>query len=136
MGIWKSKGYSKETDIGNKLSLFAESKLSLFKLLSNKFSSIESMDFIWARIFFAYGQRQRKQSLIPYVYSKISQDATLKLKTPYEGSDFIHVYDIAEALMALITTKKANYLQRKNEAAQIAGKINIILKNSHVKEII
>jgi len=56
------------------------------------------IDFVWLRIFFAFGPGQRKQALIPTLYDAFKNGRRPEIKNPQHAQDFIYVTDVAEAL--------------------------------------
>ncbi len=59
--------------------------------------------FLWARLFFVYGPRQRQNALIPSIVRSLGKGNPAKLKTPEAQNDFVYVGDGATALMLLAT---------------------------------
>lgn len=64
-------------------------------------AQLPQVRLVWSRIFYAYGARQRPQSLIPYCVRTLTAGAPLTLKTPQQMQDFIYLADLARALYAL-----------------------------------
>lgn len=54
--------------------------------------------FYWLRLFFVYGPRQRRTSLIPYLLETIHQGQLPIIRTPKNRQDFIFVEDAARAI--------------------------------------
>src|SRR3989338_1975081 len=63
-----------------------------------------SLAFAWARIFFAYGPRQRSNALIPSMVRSIQKGESVQLTKPQAQNDFIYIEDVAHALALLATT--------------------------------
>ena len=59
------------------------------------------MEHRWARIFYAYGPRQRKESLIPLSIDSIKNGRTPQLRDTRSAIDLIHVDDVAHAIATL-----------------------------------
>jgi UDP-glucose 4-epimerase len=66
-------------------------------------SALESADleYRWGRIFFAYGGGQRAQALIPTCRAAFAAGRVPDIRQPRLAQDFIHVDDVAAALLAL-----------------------------------
>jgi len=60
-----------------------------------------SLTFVWARIYFAYGPRQRSEALIPSMVRSIKSGIPVQLKTPGAQNDFLYAEDVARALTLL-----------------------------------
>jgi nucleoside-diphosphate-sugar epimerase len=92
-----------EGDLPGPTNLFASFKTSI-RLIGEQLTKSQGMDLIWGRIFFVYGDGQRPTSLIPGCYQSLKNDLTPEIRAPYSVSDFIHVSDVAKAILALIET--------------------------------
>lgn len=90
-----------ESDFNSDISLFGAVKCSLRQVLNSIFSSYPTSTYNWARIFYAYGPYQRLSSLIPSLSSSIRDNLPLQLKRPDLSHDYIHIDDVASALLLL-----------------------------------
>jgi len=75
---------------------FTWSKLSLLDYLLFNCSS-RNIDLGWFRLFYVYGPRQRKESLLPTLIEYFRKNEVPKLHTPKNSNDFIFVDDVASA---------------------------------------
>jgi nucleoside-diphosphate-sugar epimerase len=84
--------------------------------------------FIWARIFFVYGAGQRSTSLIPSVYRAMKMGDAPKISTPNALNDFVHVQDVAGALLRLIENCDASgiYNVGSGQPTSVAEVVNEI----------
>lgn len=57
--------------------------------------------FIWTPLFYVYGVGQRPSSLVPHLIETAVSGNTPTLMTPGAANDFVHVDDVARALIAL-----------------------------------
>ncbi len=80
-------------------SFIGISKYELYKYGANLF---KDRIFIWARLFYVYGEKQRKTALIPWIIDNLKKGTLPKLKDSSQVLDYIHVDDVAQALMVLI----------------------------------
>jgi UDP-glucose 4-epimerase len=96
-------GPVKEEDQNNVPSLFAAFKNALH-MIGQSSSIATATQFIWGRIFFAYGAGQRNSSLIPSCYHTLMQGVAPNINNPLARNDFIHVSDVAAAIHTLIET--------------------------------
>jgi nucleoside-diphosphate-sugar epimerase len=65
-----------------------------------------NVDFVWARIFYSYGPRQKPSSLVPHLIGRYSKGANPEIKNPKGGNDFVYVDDVARALVAILEKHK------------------------------
>lgn len=84
-------------------SLFASFKTAI-RLIGKQLTRSKDINFIWGRIFFVYGPGQRSTSLIPSCYQSLKNGKAPELRNPNAVNDFIHVSDVAKAILRLIET--------------------------------
>lgn len=94
------RGELREDFLVQPRGVFAEAKLALRGLLTaiERETAIQTR---WARVFYAYGQGQREQSLIPMTIRAWRKGSPPELVDPHSAVDFIHVEDVAAGLTAL-----------------------------------
>jgi nucleoside-diphosphate-sugar epimerase len=94
----KKIGVCAESDICVSSNYFTWAKNSLRDFL--QFECLQkNLNFIWTRVFYVYGPKQRKGSLIPSVIDNIQNGLVPELKTPSNSNDFIYVDDVADGLI-------------------------------------
>ena len=81
-------------------TLYGQSKQKLHKSLY-KLCKQYSTNLVWTRIFYAYGPNEEKRKIISYVVNNLTNKENVKIKTPYDVIDYIHVTDISRALSLL-----------------------------------
>jgi dTDP-6-deoxy-L-talose 4-dehydrogenase (NAD+) len=86
---------------------FGLTKLELLRELDELCSS-HSVDYRWARIFYAYGPAQRLTSLIPSVVNDLALSVPFQVRSPNEVVDFVYVSDVARALVAMALDEGEN----------------------------
>ena len=64
-------------------------------------------NFIWLRIFQVYGKGERSHRLITTTIQNIMESKTIQINNPNKILDWIHVEDVADAIMLLINKKEA-----------------------------
>lgn len=101
------KGCCKETDLPGQMNLFASFKTAI-RSIGESMAILKSIQFIWARIFFIYGPGQRETSLIPTCIKALQSGRMPEIKNPQALNDFIHIVDVAKALVALVETANIN----------------------------
>ena len=82
-------------------NLFASFKTAI-RLNGEQLARSKDINFIWGRIFFVYGPGQRSTSLIPSCYQSLKNGKTPELRNLNAVNDFIHVSDVAKAILRLI----------------------------------
>ena len=79
----------------------AKKKLKIMVKKSNK-------SIIWLKLFFVFGDGQKKDSLIPYIISSINKGKKIELKKPNMINDFIHVDDVSNVIISHLKQKPEN----------------------------
>jgi nucleoside-diphosphate-sugar epimerase len=103
----KHMGVAREDNQGIEPNLFATFKIALQTIgQSNCLASASR--FIWGRPFFVYGLGQRPTSLIPTCYHSLKHGMAPKITNPRAVNDFIHVGDVATAILALVEANDAD----------------------------
>jgi nucleoside-diphosphate-sugar epimerase len=64
-------------------------------------------NFIWLRIFQVYGKGERSHNLITTTIQNLRDSKNIQINNPNKILDWIHVEDVAEAIMLLINKKEA-----------------------------
>lgn len=100
-------GAAKENNQGIVSSLFPAFKLALHASGNNLCKEV-GLRFIWGRPFFVYGPNQRTSSLIPSCYLNLKAGTPPSIQNPNAVNDFIHVCDVAQAILALIEADDAD----------------------------
>ena len=90
------QGECKETNRGSSKDDFTWAKHSLHSWLEMK-CQIRDIQLAWMRIFYVYGPRQRRESLIPTILTHIKEGKLPDLRTPNNSNDFIFVDDVVDA---------------------------------------
>ncbi len=85
----------------NPSTLYGASKNALQGILE-KFAIEAQLEYAWARLFFVYGPYEYKQRLIPYVITRLLNQAEVCCSHGGQLRDFIHVRDAAAILVSLL----------------------------------
>ena len=85
----------------NSSSIFPAVKNAL-RYIGHAISSENKQKFYWLRLFYVYGTGQRISSLIPHIIESIENNKVLRLKHPGNRNDFIHVEDVASAILGVL----------------------------------
>lgn len=85
-----------------------------------------NIQFVWTRIFFAYGPGQKKTSLIPCLLNGKKFGEVPKLKNPNGANDFIYIDDVARALAMLIEKREPNQFSLYNIGSGALTKVKNI----------
>ena len=89
------------------------------------------MQYIWVRVFFAYGVGQRALSLLPRLIAYAKGGEVPMIKDSETELDFIYVEDVADAIVKLIQSDDASgtynigsgKLTKVREVVEIVGKL-------------
>lgn len=100
-------GICSENHKENNINPFVWSKNSIYKYI-REYIINKKIDFIWFRVFFMYGKYQKKESLMPYIISKLKKNQKPNLLSPNSSNDFIHVDDVCRAIILAIKKKKVS----------------------------
>jgi len=93
----KKNGVCREDDNLNISGYFSKAKISLYRYLKKKCKNLD-IDFFWFRLFFVFGEGQKKSSLIPHCYNSIKNNIKLDINAPENRNDFIHISDVVKIL--------------------------------------
>jgi len=80
-------------------SPYAASKLAAAHAL-HELCARASMEFLWARLFYLYGPREDRRRLVPTIINCLLAGQPAELTTGEQVRDFLHVTDVASALVA------------------------------------
>ncbi|MBR9896579.1 MAG: NAD(P)-dependent oxidoreductase [Gammaproteobacteria bacterium] len=96
--------YETESDASPN-TLYGTAKLSL-KNVASAWALEHSVDFRWARIFFAYGPGMPNTKLIPSLIRSLNGTEPLFSVNASDRRDFIYIDDIAKAILCLLASPK------------------------------
>jgi len=80
---------------------FSAAKNALY-LMGKEIAKENNMLFIWTRLFYVYGPRQKETSLIPYIINCVEKGKKPEIRDPSARNDFIYVEDVAQAISLLL----------------------------------
>lgn len=110
-------------------SLYARCKADLYfdccKLFQNS-----SVEFLWCRVFFVYGENEKAGRLLPYVDKKIKSGQDIELRTPHAIRDFINV-ELAGRMIV------SDLMSGKRGVSNICSEVGVTVRTfveSHVSE--
>lgn len=100
---WKYGFLSEDlTPLGSD-SLYAVSKSALYKM-ALAYAMRVNLSFAWGRIFFLYGDGEKRERLVPSLIDAFLKGDKPNLKYPHLRRDYLHVDDVAAALVALLSS--------------------------------
>ncbi len=94
-------GRLSENTFAQPINSFSWAKYSLY-CLGEELAKENKIKFIWARLFYVYGQGQKSTSLIPHLITCAQREEKPNIKTPEVKNDFVCVEDAATALVLLL----------------------------------
>ena len=85
-------------------TLYAASKLALYKMLSARFRKIPQSRFSWCRLFYLYGEGEHPKRLVPYIRRQIESGEIAKLSAGTQLRDFMDVRDAGRQIADVVLT--------------------------------
>ena len=95
-------GICNENDVINPVNWFEWSK-NLINIYSRMIFQDKDIKIYWARLFYVYGQFQRKESLIPSIMKSFKMGLFPEIKNISNCNDFINVFDVTNGLNKFAT---------------------------------
>ncbi len=78
------------------------------KLMGEELIRKQVQDFAIARLFNVFGRSDPHAHLIPKVFTRLQSETSLELGNPHAERDFVHVDDVARALVTIALTSHDN----------------------------
>ena len=100
-------GKCRENDKTLPTKYFPWSKNALMNFIQFKCRE-KKINFVWFRVFYMYGQHQRKDSVIPTIINSLQNLKKPNLSSPNNLNDYVHVKDVCDAITRTIDKKAAN----------------------------
>jgi len=97
----KDYGSCSESDFCYPKNNFTWAKKSLLDWLQSN-QNINTYEYIWLRIFYAYGPGQRNNSIIPTILKSIDLKTLPDIKTPKNSHDYVFIDDVINAFLKSI----------------------------------
>ena len=72
------------------------------RILLEEYCRRTGMSGAWGRVFLLYGPHEQPTRLVPFVIRALLQESTAKCTSGLQYRDFLHVEDVAHALVALL----------------------------------
>ena len=85
-------------------SLYSNSKVALFSILSELLKK-ESMEFVWCRLFYLFGDGEDDRRLVPYIHNQLSKNKNVELTSGKQIRDFLDVSDASEIIFNISINK-------------------------------
>ncbi|MBR1418384.1 MAG: NAD(P)-dependent oxidoreductase [Synergistaceae bacterium] len=97
-----SYGFVKEDFTPLKPDTFYGKCKALLYQLASEYARKVNLSFACGRIFFLYGQGEKRERLMPHLINCYKQNQTPDLKFPFLRRDYMHVKDVAAAFYAIL----------------------------------
>lgn len=81
------------------LSPYAGAKAAAYMALS-QWLPAHSVEFVWCRLFYLYGEGEDSRRLVPYIRSKLSAGETAELTSGNQVRDFLNVQVAAQTIVS------------------------------------
>lgn len=91
----------KESDKLNPTTIYAKCK-NYLREISEMYCSKHNIDFIWARIFYTYGENENYNRLFPYIINSLKNNQKVVINHSQLKKDYIFAGDIANISALLI----------------------------------
>ena len=91
----------------NPLNAYAEAKCEARRLAYDK-ARAEGLPFFWPRILSGYGPHDREKTLISSCIRAVKEKAVIDMSGCEQVWDYVHVYDLAAALLCVARSGKEN----------------------------
>jgi nucleoside-diphosphate-sugar epimerase len=101
---WSKGGVLDESSPAKPAALYGECKLAALERVSSLASSFH-FSFAWARFFSVYGPGEDSRRFISYVAGKLKRGQEAQILQRSFVRDFLHVEDVAQALVDLLRSK-------------------------------
>ena len=108
----------------NPLSLYAATKVSLYLVLS-EYLKVQSINFLWCRLFYLYGDNEDTRRLVPYVREKLSKNEYVDLTSGNQIRDFL---DVEEAAKKIINCFEKNIMGVQNICSGIETSVRTMVE--------
>ena len=95
-------GYLREDNPTRPETIYAASKLSL-NLVGQQMAARAGINFAWARLFYLYGPHEDERRLVAALIHALGQGEAFQATAGEQVRDYLHVEDVAGALIALAT---------------------------------
>ena len=97
----------KEIYVNEKSKVTNKNKLGITKLkIKKNAKKVLKNKLIWGRIFYVYGNGQRKNSLLSYAKEQLLKNKKIKIRNPLCFNDFINVNDVCKIILGLLENNK------------------------------
>lgn len=84
---------------------YASAKADTFLRLSEALGAT-SVEFVWCRLFYLYGEGENDARLMPYLHRQLSQGGEVRLSNPNQVLDFLDVRDVAEKIVSIALSNR------------------------------
>lgn len=85
-------------------TLYAASKLALYRMLKARFAASKHTKFSWCRLFYLYGEAEHPKRLVPYIRRQIEGNEKVKLSAGTQLRDFMDVHEAGNQIADVVDT--------------------------------
>jgi nucleoside-diphosphate-sugar epimerase len=114
-------------------SLYATAKLAMGSIL-NSYATQAGLEAAWARVFFTYGPNEHREKLISSVILSLLNNKTAVCSQPNFETDYLHVTDVASALVSILDSKLSGAINVGSGEAVSLGYVSELIARSLGKE--
>ena len=117
-----------EEDELRPFSIYGISKLFGEILIAATASGLERTRFRIARLFNVFGPGETNPHVIPDILAQVGQGNSIRLGNTWPRRDYIHVHDVARALLLLGRLQAADRCESFNVGTGVASSVDEIMK--------
>jgi nucleoside-diphosphate-sugar epimerase len=127
---------NKVVDVNTNLkpqSVYGSAKASLFFMLSAIFNG-SNVQFLWCRLFYLYGEREKGHRLIPYINRQLSKGETVVISNCQKVRDYMDVSDAAKKITKIALGRRVGAVNICSGIAISIKEIAVIIAKKYKRE--
>ncbi len=105
---------------------YARAKDELRRWLQESLAGVDA-PVAWARIFYPYGVGEHRDRVCSHILLELSAGRPVRLRTPHSMRDYIHVSDVAKALLRILETRYSGVVNVGTGAGVRIGELALTL---------
>jgi nucleoside-diphosphate-sugar epimerase len=87
------------------VTLYASTKVAAYNVLIHLFENTKT-NFLWCRLFYLYGEGEKKERLVPYIVRNLIANKNVELTSAEEIKDYMDVEDAAREIVKATISKR------------------------------
>ena len=123
----------KENDELNPTTIYAKCK-NYLREISEIYCIKHNIDFIWARIFYVYGNNENPNRLFPYIIESLKNDKKVIINHSQLEKDYMFAGDVAKSIALIINSNFNGIINICSGKAISVGDLALMIANTMNKE--